>query len=104
MPVYVDDMRAQLGRMTMCHMVADTEAELHEMASKIGVARKWYQGPPKTRTPHYDIALGKRALAVGFGAREITMREAAALTRAARRANTEALRAAARPATEATER
>ncbi len=94
MPVYVDDMRASVGRMIMCHMVADTEAELHEMASKIGVARKWYQGPPKTRTPHYDIALTKRALAIELGAREITMREAAALTRAARRANTEVLRAA----------
>ncbi len=101
MTVYVDDMRARLGRMTMCHMVADTEAELHEMASKIGVARKWYQGPPKTRTPHYDIALSKRAMAVELGAREITTREAAVLTRAARRANTEALRAASRRAKEA---
>ena len=36
---------------------------------------------PKTRRPHYDIALSKRALAVQFGAKEITWREASAITR-----------------------
>lgn len=81
MTVYVDDMRASFGRMVMCHMVADTLDELHAMADRIGVARRWYQGPPKTRRPHYDIALTKRALAVQAGAKEITWREAAAITR-----------------------
>jgi hypothetical protein len=69
MTVYVDDMRANFGRMIMCHMIADTEEELHAMADKIGVARKWYQDD------HYDIALSKRALAVAAGAREITLRQ-----------------------------
>lgn len=69
MTVYVDDMRAPFGRLIMCHMIADTEAELHAMASRIGVARRWYQGD------HYDIALSKRALAVRYGAREITRRQ-----------------------------
>ena len=69
MSVYVDDMRAPFGRMIMCHMVADTEDELHEMADTIGVARRWYQGD------HYDIALSKRALAVKAGAIEFTGRE-----------------------------
>jgi hypothetical protein len=69
MAVYVDDMRANFGRMIMCHMIADTEAELHAMADRIGVARKWYQGD------HYDIALSKRAKAVEFGAREITWKQ-----------------------------
>ena len=81
MVVYVDDMKARYGRMIMFHMVADTLEELHAMADKIGVARKWYQGPPKTRRQHYDISLTKRALAVSFGAVEITWREAAAITR-----------------------
>lgn len=67
--VYVDSMRAKFGRMVMCHMIADTEEELHAMAAKIGVARKWYQGD------HYDIALSKRAMAVAAGAREITARQ-----------------------------
>ena len=81
MAVYVDDMQAKYGRMIMCHMVADTESELHAMADLIGVDRKWYQYPHKSRHPHYDIALSKRALAVANGAKEITMREAPAITR-----------------------
>jgi hypothetical protein len=67
--VYVDDMRAPYGRMVMCHMIADTEAELHAMADAIGVARKWYQGD------HYDICLARRAEAVKRGAVELTRME-----------------------------
>ncbi|MFN9471037.1 DUF4031 domain-containing protein [Acidovorax sp.] len=81
MPVYVDNMRARVGRMVMCHMVADTEHELHEMADRIGVDRRWYQYPLKSRHPHYDIGLGMRALAVAAGAIEISQREAPAITR-----------------------
>lgn len=62
--------RATFGRMVMCHMIADTAAELHAMADRIGVARRWYPGN------HYDIALSKRALAVAAGAVEITWRQA----------------------------
>ena len=75
MTVYVDDMLASYGRMKMCHMIADTEEELHAMADKIGVHRKWYQGPPKTRHMHYDIALSKRELAIKNGAVEITQKQ-----------------------------
>lgn len=78
MTVYVDDMEADYkpshapGRKyVMCHMIADTEEELHAMADKIGVLRKWHQGD------HYDIVKAKRALAVQYGAREITMRQLA---------------------------
>ncbi len=49
MTVYVDDMQAQYGRMKMCHMIADTDEELHAMADLIGIARKWWQSPAKTR-------------------------------------------------------
>lgn len=70
MAVYVDSMRAKYGRMIMCHMVADTDAELHAMASRLGVARRWHQ---KAGTPHshYGICLSKRAAAVKAGAIEI---------------------------------
>jgi len=78
MPVYVDDMRASFGRMVMCHMVADTDEELHAMAACIGVARKWHQKPSTARS-HYDIALSKRALAVAAGAIEITWRQTGAM-------------------------
>ena len=74
MAVYVDDMRAKFGRMIMCHMLADTPAELHAMADKIGVARKWFQATAST--PHYDIALSKRAFAVAYGAVEVMGRSA----------------------------
>jgi hypothetical protein len=77
--VYVDSMRAAFSRMIMCHMLADTDDELHAMADLIGVARKWHQAPPRHES-HYDIALSKRALAVRHGAREITWLEAGAMT------------------------
>lgn len=76
MSVYVDDMKAPFGNMVMCHMWADTDAELLTMADKIGVQRKWIQGHPtlsfgKHRNAswvHFDIAQSKRALAVKHGA------------------------------------
>lgn len=77
--VYVDDMRASYGRMVMCHMLADTDEELHAMAARIGVARRWWQSPEKTSGSHYDIALSKRALAVAAGATQITWRQAGAM-------------------------
>ncbi|ATI15729.1 hypothetical protein [Bordetella phage vB_BbrM_PHB04] len=76
--IYVDDMRARYGRMVMCHMLADTDEELHAMAARIGVARRWWQAPPR-HDSHYDIALSKRALAVAAGAVEITWRQAGAM-------------------------
>ncbi len=72
--VYVDDMRAKFREHIMCHMIADTEAELHDMAARIGIARRWYQGD------HYDVTLDRRALAVALGAREITWRECSLMT------------------------
>lgn len=78
--VYVDDMRAPYGRMIMCHMIADSEDELHVMAERIGVARKWYQGD------HYDICMAKRALAVTYGAKEVSRRELGTIVIAKRRA------------------
>ncbi|MGJ0510325.1 MAG: DUF4031 domain-containing protein [Methylocystis sp.] len=78
MAVYVDDTRVPYGGMTMCHMHADTDEELHAMAGRIGVARRWRHGD------HYDICLAKRALAVQGGAIEITKREAVKVRRRVR--------------------
>jgi hypothetical protein len=71
MSVYVDTAKYKFGRMIMCHMVADTLEELHAMADKIGVARRHYQ-TAGGRSPHYDICKAKRALAVQYGAIELT--------------------------------
>jgi hypothetical protein len=66
--VYVDRVELGFGRMVMCHMIADTPDELHAMADRIGVARRWFQAPPKASFWHYDIAKSKRALAIAAGA------------------------------------
>ncbi|MEP3245137.1 MAG: DUF4031 domain-containing protein [Sneathiella sp.] len=75
MTVYVDDMRARYGRMIMCHMSADSLEELHAMADKIGVDRRWFQCPPKATSPHYDISLSRKRLAIRLGAKKIRWRE-----------------------------
>lgn len=74
MAVYVDDMRAPFGRMTMCHMVADTHDELVAMADRIGVARKWIQKAGEAEE-HFDVCLSARAKAVAAGAVEIRWRD-----------------------------
>ncbi|SOE97506.1 Protein of unknown function [Burkholderia sp. D7] len=81
MTVYVDDMRAPFGRMVMCHMLADSDEELHAMADQLGMSRDWWQSPDRTSGSHYDIALSKRREAICAGAVEITMRQAAAMNR-----------------------
>lgn len=52
--VYVDTYNAKYGRMTMCHMMADSEEELLTMADTIGVKRKWLQ------PSHNDIYLHRQ--------------------------------------------
>ena len=74
MSVYVDNMKAGYGRMTMCHMIADTPEELLAMVDKIGVQRKWIQYEGQYNE-HFDICLSKKASAVKHGAIEVTMRE-----------------------------
>ncbi|HEY6117474.1 MAG TPA: DUF4031 domain-containing protein [Candidatus Dormibacteraeota bacterium] len=72
MSVYVDKSANRYGRMVMCHLIADTPAELHAMADRIGVQRRWFQDPKtmNVSTPHYDIAMTKKALAIAAGAIE----------------------------------
>ena len=80
MTVYVDNMRAPFRGMVMCHMVADTDDELHAMANRLGVDRRRHQ-KPGTPHSHYDINMPMRALAVQLGAREIGRRELVMLIR-----------------------
>lgn len=72
MPVFVDSANIRYGRMIMCHMVADTPEELHAMAERIGVARKWFQR--KASFPHYDICGAMKAKAIASGATELDRR------------------------------
>jgi len=70
MAVYVDNMEAELGRMVMCHMIADTHNELLRMAARIGVQKRWIQ-EAGTHKEHFDICKSKRKLAVSYGAVEV---------------------------------
>jgi hypothetical protein len=72
MSVYVDCERNGFGRMIMCHMFADTLAELHEMAVAIGMDRAWFQ---PLSFPHYDVSLSRRAVAIQKGAVEVDRRK-----------------------------
>lgn len=80
MSVYVDDMRSSVGRMVMCHMLADTTEELLRMADLIGVDRRWLQDAGTYRE-HFDIARSKRAAAVMAGAIEVSSRRLAVIRR-----------------------
>lgn len=85
MAVYVDKSRSRYRRMTMCHMLADTEDELHAMAERIGVARRWHQYAGTAKS-HYDICLSKRTLAVAAGAVEIDRSKVVEIIRSRRQA------------------
>ena len=65
MAVYLDNERNSFGRMIMCHMIADSLNELHQMADLIGMRRAWFQ--PRS-TPHYDVSLSRRVVAIRYGA------------------------------------
>lgn len=79
MSVYVDSLQpctVQRGscffKTGACHMFADSEPELHELAGKIGLKRSWFQQHRKL--PHYDLAASKRELAVKAGALQVDRR------------------------------
>jgi hypothetical protein len=74
MPVYVDELNNWGWRLgPSCHLIADTNEELHAFAAKIGLKRRWFQ--KSSSAPHYDLTAGRRAQAVAAGAVEITRRE-----------------------------
>jgi hypothetical protein len=78
MSVYVDRAKNRYGRMIMSHMLADSLAELHAMADRIGIKRKWFQ---PTSTPHYDICQDKRRMALAYGALDADRRMVVKLIR-----------------------
>ncbi len=79
MTVYIDDMyRYAVGEfrgMRMSHMIADSDAELHAIAVRIGMKPEWFQGD------HYDVPLTRRELAIEAGAVPISYRQAGAMRR-----------------------
>ncbi|MBZ9574645.1 DUF4031 domain-containing protein [Halomonas coralii] len=67
MTVYVDDMRARLGSMRMCHMLADTEEEMHALTE---------HGPLRLPEPrlHPDLPLKARGYGSASAARVLKPR------------------------------
>lgn len=86
MNVYVDDL-IEWGKRpgwpydSACHLMADTDDELHAFAARLGLKRSWAQkmDHPRQSFHHYDLTKTKRQQAVRMGAIEITTREALAL-------------------------
>ena len=83
MAVYVDETRdwtliaraRGLRHTHWCHLTADTEAELHAFAAKLGLRRSWFQKKSdRDYRWHYDIVPSKRAQAVRLGAVEVDRR------------------------------
>jgi len=54
--------------------MADSEEELHDFASLLGLRRSWFQ---PVSTPHYDLTATKREKALVLGAVFVPAREQA---------------------------
>jgi hypothetical protein len=59
------------------HMQADTAAELHAMAERLGLRREWFQSKPaRPWHDHYDLPRERRELAIELGAIAVSRAEA----------------------------
>jgi hypothetical protein len=85
--VYVDDAIWSWVGKRWCHLLADDTEELHRFASRLGVHRLVYQGPPKTSAPHYDITAYERQRAIALGAVPCTREQIVAVFRRVRVTN-----------------
>lgn len=82
MTVYVDAVRIpaavpngnRVVRGVWCHLVADSTAELLDMAARIGLRPEWIQYPGAWGE-HFDVTEPKRRLAIAAGAVELTLHE-----------------------------
>jgi len=58
-------------------MQADTLAELHAMAVRLGLRREWFQSKPgRPWHDHYDLTESRRRQAIELGAIAVGRREA----------------------------
>lgn len=79
MSVYVDSLmnspvHAKWRWTQSCHLIADTEDELHAFARRISLRRAWHQPSPPHSVSHYDLNVGRRKAAVAAGAVELDRR------------------------------
>lgn len=70
--VYVDALLDHGWRLgPSCHLIGETEDELHRFAVRCGLHRRWFQAPPGASFPHYDLTESRRKIAVALGAVEL---------------------------------
>jgi hypothetical protein len=85
---YVDSVRsypnAGLRHTDFCHLLADTRAELHGLADRLGMPRRFFQDHPWRW--HYDLPAPMRAEAVALGAVEVDLAFVGRLLRDRKRA------------------
>jgi hypothetical protein len=82
--VYVDDAIWNWCGLKWCHLMADNTDELHRFAQRLDLGRNSYQGPPKTRAPHYDLTSFERVRAIALGAKPCSRAEIIAVFREVR--------------------
>jgi hypothetical protein len=73
MAVYIDATRTHPSG-EWCHMIADTDDELHTMAARLGLRRGWLH-VSSSGIAHYDLRPWQRERAIEFGAIEITSKD-----------------------------
>lgn len=88
MATYVDPMFTTMRSKkwpykSACHLTADTDKELHQIARLIGLKREWHQGAG--RASHYDLTASMRKKAIAAGAVPITRGIAAEMFKGGRR-------------------
>jgi hypothetical protein len=86
--VFVDslmDWGWRLGPSCHLHTLPGHEAELHAMATLLGIRRAWYQ--VNSSMPHYDLTFSHRLLAIRAGAIEVNRRQTVSHIRAWRAAS-----------------
>jgi hypothetical protein len=88
MSCYVDTVRSYpnsgLRYTEFCHLLADTRAELHEMAEALGIPRRYFQDHPWRW--HHDLPAHLRPRAIELGALEVTIHQVGPLLRERKRA------------------
>lgn len=92
MTVYVDAVRIpaevpngnRVVRGVCCHLVADSTAELLDMAARIGLRAEWIQDPGEW-SEHFDVTEPKRRQALAAGAIELTLQQMGAFLNERRR-------------------
>lgn len=80
MTVYVDDAVHPWRGQRWAHLMADTLAELHAMAARLGIPPRAFQD--KASGAHYDVPAPLRAQAIALGAQPISRHTDRALLKA----------------------